>query len=110
MPLLYDDEDLVRDERARPAGRDLPLARPGPFPPARFLRARPAVPAMISSASRARPIPISMAPPSFLSPEAAPRGRLAVTALRAVTGGCPAAGHVKAELRKFRGFFHANGP
>lgn len=56
---------------------------------------------MISSASRATLKPISMAPPSFLSPEAAPRGRLAVTATRAVTGGCPSAERAKAELRNF---------
>ncbi|MFG2263058.1 hypothetical protein [Streptomyces sp. NPDC048720] len=100
-PLSYDDEDLVRDERVRPDGRVPPFLRFGRLFAARFLRARSAAPAMTSSASRASPNPIAMAPPSFLSPEAAPRGRLAVTVSGAVTGGCPAAERAKAELSNF---------
>lgn len=53
---------------------------------------------------------MTMASPSFRSPEAAPVGASSVPAQRAVTGGCPPARNAKAELRKFRGFSHANGP
>jgi hypothetical protein len=94
---LYDEDD-EDDERD---ARDRPLLPSGTRAYRCFLRALLTAATTTMPTATTRMTPRNMAPPSFRSPEAAPRGRLAVAASRAVTGGCPAGPTAKAELRNF---------
>ncbi|GAA2452376.1 hypothetical protein GCM10010421_51400 [Streptomyces glaucus] len=88
----------------------LPDGRRAPRPDATGLLRAPLRPAATAATTTAttttRMMPMTMASPSFRSPEAAPRGRLA----RRVTGRCPSPARGKAELRNSRGFSHEWGP
>ncbi|MFG2885519.1 hypothetical protein ACGFYV_25065 [Streptomyces sp. NPDC048297] len=70
-----DDEDDMDDERDTRVRPFLPLLPRGPWTYG-FLRALLTATATITTTATARMTPNTMAPPSFPSPEATPRGRL----------------------------------
>ena len=97
--LLFEEPPLVRWPRRLDSAT-------GP-PAFRLATTRVATRPMTTTA---RMMPMTMAPPSFRSPEAAPRGLSLRARDPCVRGGCPRVSRVKAELRNFRGFSRRNGP